>query len=283
MLLHLLLEHFSHQQQPRVPEPELIMCNASHNEAFLDAGRKGGILAPIYLYHALQISRVVCAGDLVLDLACGPANQLLQIARLNPDARFVGLDASCEMLGQARNTLADVGNVELAAGDMTRLNGIKDVSMDCVICTMSLHHLPDLAALLTTIGEVARVLKPGGGFYLVDFARFKRASTQHFFSQDRRESQSEQFTQDYFDSMRAAFSLEELTSATAPLNPLCHQTALAPFMVVFRSEDRRNMDEASALLARDLYGQLSVELQRDFHNFARWFRAGGFALPCELA
>jgi arsenite methyltransferase len=283
-LAHLILERLSWNVLPRVPEPEQIMIDPLRNTAFMEADREDGILAFIYFYQALQITPIVREGDRVLDLACGPANQLAQIARLNPRSHFVGLDASAHMLEQARTTLTGVGNVELVSGDMTRLAGIEDASMDCVICTMSLHHLPDLAALSSTMREAMRVLKRGGGLYFVDFGRFKRAGTQRFFSQDRRDCQPEPFTQDYLHSLKAAFSLKELSNAATLLGPEVkrYSTPLAPFMVVFKSPARRELDAATQQLARQLYGRLSTAQKKDFQDFARWFRAGGHGLPCAL-
>ena len=285
-MCHLILERFSRHIPARVPEPEQIMDDPFQTAAFMEAGREDGILAFIHFYHALQITPVVRPGDKVLDLACGPANQLAQIARLNPHAHFSGLDASINMLTQARTTLArqGVGNVELVAGDMSRLTDIENAAMDCVICTMSLHHLPDLAALSRTMSEVRRVLKPGGGFYFVDFGRLKRASTQRFFVEDQRAHQSAQFTRDYLNSLKAAFSVDELSHALALLGPgvVRHLTALAPFMVVFKSADRRELDTATQRLAQELYGRMSTEQQQRFLSFARWFRAGGYDLPCAL-
>ncbi len=283
---HLILERLSWRVLERVPEPDLVMQNSSRNEAFAEVGSEDGVLAFLYLYYALQISPMVKPGDRVLDLACGPANQLAQIARLNPCSHFVGLDASADMLAQARKTLtrAGVSNVELVSDDMTRLTGIDDASMDCVICTMALHHLPDLAALWSTMREVRRVLKQGGGLYLVDFGRLKRASTQRFFMEDLRDSHSVEFMQDYLNSMRAAFSVEELSNAVSVLGSgvVRHLTALAPFMVVFKSVDRCTLDTATQQLAVELYGQMTVLQQENFQSIAGWFRAGNYDLPCTL-
>lgn len=287
MTPQLILERLSWRVLPRVPEPESIMQDPAQVAAFEEAGREDGILSFTYFFHALQITPVVRPGDRVLDLACGPANQLVQVARLNPRAHFIGLDASANMLDRARATLerCAMGNVELVAGDMTRLTDIGNAEMDCVICTMSLHHLPDLAALAATMREVRRVLKPDGGLYIVDFGRFKRASTQRFFAQVRRDSQSVQFTQDYLQSLKAAFSVRELSEAVALLGPgiVRHLTPLAPLMVVFTSADCRHLDAATERLAQELYGRMTTAQRRDFQGFAHWFRGAGFALPCALA
>jgi ubiquinone/menaquinone biosynthesis C-methylase UbiE len=284
VLIHLLRERFSWRKQPRVPEPDLVMESVAQTTSFTHAGEEGGVLAFLYLYNALQITSVLQTGDRVLDLACGPANQLAQIAGLNPDVRFVGVDASSTMLQCAKSTLeqANIGNVELVKGDMTRLVGIEDASLDCVTSTMSLHHLPDQAALCATLREVRRVLKPQGRFYLVDFGRLKLLGTQRFFADDLR--QSAQFTEDYFNSMRAAFSVEELSAAVAPLGQDVqrHVTALAPFIVVFRSAFQRPFDPQTLHRAKQAFAKMPATQQENLRNMARWFRLSGYALPCDF-
>lgn len=284
VMLHLLRERLYWRTPSRVPEPDLVMQSETQTESFTRAGQEDGALAFLYLYHALQISSVLRPGDRVLDLACGPANQLLQIARLNPQVHFVGLDASPSMLQCAQHTLAQaqIHNVELVQGDMTRLAHQADASLDAVICTMSLHHLPDTAALATTLREIRRVLKAQGRVYLVDFGRLKLSSTQRFFANDLQ--QSPQFTEDYFNSLRAAFSVNELTAAVAVLGPDVqrHVTVLAPFIVVFRSAALRPLDAPALQLAKDALANLSATQQSNFRGVADWFRLSGYPLPGAL-
>jgi len=286
MLAHLILERLSVQVLPRVPETGLVMEDLAQNEAFTLAGREGGILAFVYLYQALQIIPLVRRGDRVLDLGCGPANQLVQIARINPGVNFIGLDASAEMLDRASETIhrSGVTNIDLASGDMTELAQFSDATFDCVISTMSLHHLPDISALSNTMSMARRVLKPGGGWYFVDFGRFKRSATQRFFAEDRRDCQPENFTRDYFNSLRAAFSVDELSQAVKVFGSgvTCYTTALAPFMVILKSGERRKPDATTCQAARNMYRQMSASQQKDFRLYAHWLRAGGLNLPFSL-
>lgn len=284
VLIHLLRERFSWHQQPRVPEPDLVMESVAQTTSFSEAGEKNGVLAFLYLYNAVQITSLLQPGDRVLDLACGPAHQLAQIAGLNPDVQFVGVDASSAMLECAAHTLADaqIKNVELAQGDMTHLAAQADNSMDCVICTMSLHQLPDQSALRATMLEIRRVLKPRGRIYLVDFGRLRLRSTQHFFANDLR--QSAQFTEDYFNSLQAAFSVQELSASVALLGPCVqrHVTMLATLMVVFRTAFQRPIDTPALQRAKAVFASLSAEQQGDFRGLAQWFKFSGYALPCDL-
>ncbi|HJU49915.1 MAG TPA: class I SAM-dependent methyltransferase, partial [Pseudogulbenkiania sp.] len=263
-----------------------LMEDADQIRAFMQSGRSNGILNYIYFFHAVMSLPVIRPGDVVLDLACGPANQLLQIARLHPDARFIGLDASVAMLELAGENLAQAGlpNVSLQQGDISCLDGFADAAIDCVLCTMSLHHLPDTDLLGQTMQQIRRVLSPDGGVYLADFGRLKRRATQHFFAHDRIERQSEQFTVDFLNSLRAAFSLAELQQAVALLERELHvyRTTLAPFMLLFRSAPRRHIDVTLEKRVRDGYARLNAGEQRDFDNLVRWFRTAGLTLPCRL-
>ncbi len=282
MIGHLLLERFSKQILPRIPETDAVMEASDQIAAFMQGGRDDGILTHIYFFHAVMSLPVIHPGDTVLDLACGPANQLTHFARLNPEANFIGIDASAGMLELARATLAQnrIDNVSLQHGTITDLSDIDTASIDCVICTMSLHHLPDTNALHTTMKEIHRILKPNGGIYLADFGRLKRDATQHYFAHDRSELQSQTFTEDFLNSMRAAFSVEELKSALTEIDtPIeIHETALAPFMMIARSDPRRAIDEKLADRVKSFYENLTASQRRDYDNIVRWFRINGFAL-----
>jgi arsenite methyltransferase len=282
MLLHLFRDFLARQPQPRVPEPELVMTDPESTTAFMQAGREDGMLAFTYLYHAIQASAVIPPGGQVLDLGCGPANQLSVMARLNPDAHFTGLDASADMLALASDTLARcrLHNVRLHQGNMACLPEIESASMDAVVSTITLHHLPDLAALQACLREVRRVLKPGGGLYLVDFGRLKRQATQAYFANEKAHRQPAAFTEGYYNSLRAAFSVAELREAASVLGDAVRlqQTFLVPFLVALRSTHPNALRPASQAAAREVFASLSREQQVDFRDIARFFAHGGFPL-----
>jgi ubiquinone/menaquinone biosynthesis C-methylase UbiE len=83
-----------------------------------------------------------------------------------PDGvRLTGVDFSPAMLQQARDRARALGRaVELREGDAQALE-FADGSFDTVVCTFSLCGIPDVGQ---AVGEMWRVLRPGGRLLLAD-------------------------------------------------------------------------------------------------------------------
>jgi ubiquinone/menaquinone biosynthesis C-methylase UbiE len=99
-----------------------------------------------------------------LDVATGAGHMALAFA---PHvAHVLATDITPEMLSEARKLAADKGlaNVETAEADAEALP-LADGSFDLVSCRIAPHHFGNIPRF---IREVARVLKPGGTFALVD-------------------------------------------------------------------------------------------------------------------
>jgi len=96
--------------------------------------------------------------ELVLDVATGPGAVALQVAA-RTGARVVGLDLTRAMLESARRNVARSGaRVQLVQGRGECLP-FADATFDAVTFTYLLRYVEDTAA---TVGELARVVKPGG-------------------------------------------------------------------------------------------------------------------------
>jgi len=269
---------------PRIPEPGLVMDDPDQVGAYVEAGRERGVMAPVYLFHGANICEVIRPGDTVLDLACGPANQLALVARLNPDTKFIGMDLSEPMLQQAEELIARQGlrNVSFKRGDITDLSDFPQASIDAVVSTMALHHLPDQQALAQTYTEVARVLKPGGGVYMVDFGHLKRLSSIEYFANQYLDRQPTLFTEDYFNSLQAAFYVKDIRTAVQPLLQRAHlyKTFLVPYMVALKSPVRRGRDAALAAELADLKQGLPSWHKVDLADLMTFFRLNG--MSCAL-
>jgi ubiquinone/menaquinone biosynthesis C-methylase UbiE len=106
----------------------------------------------------------VCAratGD-VLDVAIGTG---LNLPHYPPGVRLTGVDLSPVMLAAAVKRAADLGlTVDLRERPAENLP-FEDASFDTVVCTLALCSVVDDAA---AIGEMYRVLRPGGQLLLLD-------------------------------------------------------------------------------------------------------------------
>jgi ubiquinone/menaquinone biosynthesis C-methylase UbiE len=105
-----------------------------------------------------------------LDLGTGPGFIALAIAHKNPDLRMVGVDLAAGMVEQARKRAVQLGVA--GQGLWPQADGHRlpfaDGSFDLVISSFALHHWEDGARVL---GEIARVLAPGGRYYIADVCR----------------------------------------------------------------------------------------------------------------
>lgn len=108
-------------------------------------------------------------GGVVLDVACGHGNFTLELARrVGPAGLVIGLDVSRAMLrrADARLRRAGLSNVVLLRADVASTPFV-DGAFRAVLCAGGLHQFPDRAAAL---GELARVLAPGGAFAASTFS-----------------------------------------------------------------------------------------------------------------
>ena len=102
----------------------------------------------------------------LVDIACGTARFLREVKRAFPALPVVGLDLSEPYLREASRTLADLraaAFVNAKAEDLP----FADASVDAVTSVFLFHELPPKVRRMV-VREVARVLKPGGLFILVD-------------------------------------------------------------------------------------------------------------------
>lgn len=101
-----------------------------------------------------------------VDVACGTGDLTALLRDRYPEARIMGVDLTESMLRLARQR--HIGReLEFVRGDMARLP-MADGSVDVLTGGYALRNAPDLAAFL---GEVRRVLRPGGTAAFLDFSK----------------------------------------------------------------------------------------------------------------
>jgi ArsR family transcriptional regulator len=112
--------------------------------------------------HVHAIGGLLDDSWVVGDLGCGTGHMAAALAPFV--AQVLAVDRSGDMLQAARRRLRDFPNVELRRGELESLP-VDTRTLDAATLTLVLHHVPDPAAVL---GDVARVLKPGGRVVITD-------------------------------------------------------------------------------------------------------------------
>ena len=103
----------------------------------------------------------LCVYHTVLDVGCGTGRHL---PRLSPTAsRVIGVDHSAASLEVARTRVAKLEHawVDLRVADVRRLP-VADESVDRLLCSEVLQHIPGHHNRSTVARELYRVLRPGG-------------------------------------------------------------------------------------------------------------------------
>jgi demethylmenaquinone methyltransferase/2-methoxy-6-polyprenyl-1,4-benzoquinol methylase len=120
-------------------------------------------------------------GDSALDVCCGTGDLALALApRVGGQGRVVGCDFSEPMLELARGKASErgVSQVSFEWADALELP-YEDADFDAVTVGFGVRNLADLD---TGLGEMARVLRPGGRLVILEITQPQRPPLSIFFS-----------------------------------------------------------------------------------------------------
>jgi demethylmenaquinone methyltransferase/2-methoxy-6-polyprenyl-1,4-benzoquinol methylase/phosphoethanolamine N-methyltransferase len=134
---------------------------------WMDTFRVGG---RIHRVRRMVLERTaIGSGDSLLDVGCGSGTLVLHAGRrVRPNGRAAGIDPTPGQISWARRKATWLRRaVDFQEGSIDLLP-FPDESFDAVTSTLMLHHLsPEMRR--AGLGEVARVLRPGGRLVVADF------------------------------------------------------------------------------------------------------------------
>lgn len=104
----------------------------------------------------------------ILEIGCGTGKNTVFLAQVGEQVH--ALDFSQGMIEKARAKVTAV-NVRFEVADLTRKWICADAAYDLVVCNLVLEHLWDLSHIFS---EAARVLGPGGGFFINELHPFRQ-------------------------------------------------------------------------------------------------------------
>ena len=105
---------------------------------------------------------VPLAGQDIIELGCGAARLARALLERHPDSRVTGMEVDARQ--HAKNIAAPQEGLRFVAGGAEAIP-FPDASFDLALMLKSLHHVPR-ALMAQALGEVARVLRPGGQLYV---------------------------------------------------------------------------------------------------------------------
>ena len=205
------------------------------------------------------LARGITAG-VGLDLGTGPGYVATEIARRQPGLRIVGMDLSAHMVEKASRQASQAGldgRGIWPQGDGHHLP-FADATFDLVVSSFALHHWDDP---LNVLDEMARVLKPGGRYYIADVCR-EASFVQRLFAYASIPAISLPLGSylgygGYFESVRAAYTHDEartlLEHSHLPSGEVCLDSTWFVPIVIIASKTRssespdRHSDRAPSL------------------------------------
>lgn len=174
----------------RIVEPE-IMSDPDQVQSYYDTDRE----QYKYLFKIGYVSTKKQVPNSMIDLGCGPGDLTLDMAKLHPTTKVVGVDSSKEMLSLAK-TQDNVEFKNMSITDVTE-------QYDRVISSMTLHHFHNPMDFWNSIKRISPK-----DVYIVDLLRPK--SEEDVQELVAAKECSDLFKIDFENSLRAAFTIDEI-------------------------------------------------------------------------
>lgn len=160
----------------------------------------------------------------VLDIACGPGNVPVLLAKQRPDVKITAVDGSAELLDMARESARGL-NINFVRGTIP---GADLGTFDTIISKDFYHYLSDSAVFWN---DVRRFSKEGTAIYVYGFIRPDTESEARDLVDKVMLYDDRLLKEDFFTSLCAGFTLDEVKEQVRDLGLDVVKTSQAHFLV----------------------------------------------------
>ena len=153
---------------------------------------------------------------LILDLGCGPADIPIRLASLCTGFNIVGVDASPPMIALAQEAIHKTDCSERIRVACQRIEDVVlEKRADAIISNSLVHHVPNPLQFWYALKQLA---KPGAPVLVMDLLRPESAEEAQALVDHYAADEPEQLRLDFYNSLLAAFSEDEVAAHLAEMN-----------------------------------------------------------------
>jgi SAM-dependent methyltransferase len=193
----------------RVPEPEL-MNGPEQVAAYAGPGLDSAYWLFVQCFH--KYFPDLAPNGAILDLGCGPAAIPLRLARLFSTCEIHGVDGAPRMLEYGRQAVQGEGlehRVQLIHGILPGKLRLPRSRYEIIISNSFLHHLLDPMILWNALHQYSL---PNAAILIIDLLRPASEEQSRAVVDNYMPDASPLLRQDMINSLRAAFTLDEVAS-----------------------------------------------------------------------
>ncbi|MEX0828627.1 MAG: class I SAM-dependent methyltransferase [Nitrospirales bacterium] len=187
-------------------DPEQVLAYA---QADFEEENQGFVDQFFTLYPDLEKPHIV-------DLGCGPGDISLRAARRHPTCSVTGIDASQPMITYAEQLVQNVGFQDRVQFLCQRFQDVNlSPPADAMISNSLVHHVPNPLRFWYCL---KMLLKPGAPILVMDLLRPESPEAAQAIVDEQAAGEPERLRQDFFHSLLAAFTEDEVAAHLAELN-----------------------------------------------------------------
>ena len=236
-------------------------------------------VTPAQVLSVALAEPLIRPGDRVLELGCGRGGAMMALAKLHPEARFVGLDGDegCVDAARAAARTGGVTNVRWLVTELNDLDRFADDAFDVIVSSFALHQLSATRDLRRCMVHLRRILSRGGRIGVADFVRPRSSWSMQALARVAPATLAGAGA----DLLRAAFTAEQLhhvaeaTGLMDRAHARHHVARPVPLIQVIQSPPTGDPTPEFAHSLARLTDRLSEPARQELDTLARLLLRGG--------